>query len=68
MVSVIAMTIQFHISLHAVKWVNSSFWFIGGTLTGTITPGQNEPGSNVNKGIIHMAQSSRTGASPSDAL
>ena len=33
-------------------------------LTGTITPDQSGSGSNDNEGILHIPQSSRTGASP----
>ena len=35
-----------------------------GTLSGTTTPGQSGPGSNGNEGVVHIPQSSRTGASP----
>ena len=36
-------------------------------LSGTTTPGKSGPGSNVNEEILHIPQSSRTWASPSDA-
>ena len=35
---------------------------------GTTTPGQSEPGSNGNEGVIHTPQTFRTGASPPDAI
>ena len=38
------------------------------TLTGTTTPGQSGPGSNVNEKVPHSLQSSRTRASSSDAI
>ena len=56
------------ICLHTGKWLKSSIWFIYGTLTSTTTPGQSEPGSNGNEGVLHIPQSFRTGASPSDSL
>ena len=37
-------------------------------LTGTTTPGQSKPGSNGNKGVLHILQNFRTGGTPSDAL
>ena len=55
------------ICLHTVKCSNSYIWSIDGTLTDTIL-GQSEPGSNSTEGILHIPQSSRTGASPSDSL
>ena len=42
--------------------MNSSICPTDGTLIGTTTPSQSEPGSNGNEGY------SRTGASPSDSL
>ena len=39
-----------------------------GTLTGTITPGQSGPGSNSNEKVLYILQSSKTGASPPDAV
>ena len=35
---------------------------------GTTTPGQSEPGSNSNGGVLHIPESSTTGASLSDGL
>ena len=37
------------------------------TLSGATTPGQSEPGSNGNKGVLCIPQKS-TGTSPSDCL
>ena len=34
----------------------------------TTTPNQSGQGSNDNEGLLHIPQSSRTGASPSDAV
>ena len=50
------------------KWLSSSIWPIVGTLTDTPTLGQSEPGSNGNKGILHIPQNSKTEASSSDGL
>ena len=50
------------------KWLNSSVRSIDKTLTCTSTPGQSKPGSNSNEGVLHILQSSRTGASPSNSL
>ena len=38
------------------------------TLTDTITPSQSEPKNNGNEGVLHIHQSSRFRASPSDAV
>ena len=50
------------------KWLNSFIWPIDGTQTGATTPGQSRPGSNNNKGVLNILQSSRSGASPTDAV
>ena len=48
---------------------NSSSWPIDKTLSGAPTPGQSGPGSNGNKGVLHILQSfSITEASPSNCL
>ena len=47
---------------------SSSIWLIDGTLSVATTLGQSEPESNGNKGVIHIPQNSKTGASPSDGL
>ena len=38
------------------------------TQTDTTTPDQSKPGSKVNEEVLHIPQSSKTGASPSDGL
>ena len=52
--------------MHTVKWLNSSFWPIDETLTGTKTSGLVRPWSNDNKRILHIFQISRTGVSSSN--
>ena len=49
-------------------WLNNFIRPIVGTLTGTTTLGQSETGSNGNEEVLHISQSSRTGASTSDVL
>ena len=47
----------------------SSIWRIYNTLPGATTPGQKEPGSDGNKEVLCIPQSSNiTRASPSDSL
>ena len=46
----------------------SSIWPIHGILTATTNPDQIEPGSNCNEGVLHISQSPRTGASPSNRV
>ena len=47
----------------------SSIWPIDKTLSGATTPSQSGPGSNGNKGVLCIPQSSSiTEASPSDCL
>ena len=41
------------ICLHRVTGLNSSFWPIDGTLTGSTTPGQSGPGSKRQRGTPH---------------
>ena len=48
------------ICLHTVKWLNSSTWLIEEILTSTTIPGQSRPGSNSNKEVLHIPQSSST--------
>ena len=48
--------------------LNSSIRPINETLLGDTTPGQSGPGSNGNKRILYIPQSSRTGASSSDCF
>ena len=50
------------------KWLDDSIWPINEILIGTTGGGQSGPGSNVNEVVLHIFQSSRTGASPSDGL
>ena len=47
---------------------NSSIWPIERALSGAKTAGQSGPGSNGNKGVLHIPQISKTGASPLDGL
>ena len=47
---------------------NSSIWSIERALSGATIPGQSGPGSDDNEGVLHIPQSSRTGALPSDCL
>ena len=56
------------ICLDIVKWLNRSIWPIDGSLTGTTTPDRSGLGSNGNKGVLYISQSSRTEASFSDGL
>ena len=42
--------------------------FINRTLSGAKTLCQNGPGSNDSEGVLHIPQSSKTGASPSNSL
>ena len=45
-----------------------SIWPIDKTLSGAPTPGQSEPGSNGNEGVLYIPNISKDGASPSDGL
>ena len=48
---------------------NSSIWHIAKSLLDTTTPDQSEPGSDGNKGVLHIPHTLRiTGVSPSDCL
>ena len=69
-------TIQFSINMQ-FKYKNSklskpwfsSIWPIDRTLSGVTTPGQSGPGSNGNKGVLCIPQSSSNlGTSPPDCL
>ena len=58
------LTIQFSISRQF-----SSIWLIDRTLSDATSPGQRGPGSDGNKGILRIPQSSSIiGTSPSDCL
>ena len=62
--TVLFQTIQFSINTQF-----SSIWSIDRTLLGTTTPGQSEPWSDGNKGVLDIPQSSSiTGTSPSNCL
>ena len=54
--------------MQIVKWLNSFIWPIDWILTDTTTPGQSGPGSNDKERVLHISQSSRTWATPSDAV
>ena len=49
------------------KWLKGSLWHIDETLTGATTPEQSGVRSKGNEVVLYISQSSRTGASPSDA-
>ena len=67
--TVLFQTSQFCISCLFVDMSNHSIWPIDRTLLGATTPGQSGPGSNGNKGVLRIPQSSSiTGTSPSDCL
>ena len=50
------------------KWLNNSILSIERNPTDTTTPSQSEPGSSINKRVLHIPQSSKTGPLPSDGL
>ena len=50
------------------KRLNSFIWPIDGNITDTATLDQSEPGSNSTEEVLHIHESSRTRASPSDGL
>ena len=57
------------ICLHTVKCFQVLFYLAPRfNLTGTTTPGQSGYESNGKEGVLHIPQSSRTVASPSDGL
>ena len=47
---------------------NISIWPIDNTLSGVTTPGQSEPGSNGNEGVLYISQSSKIRDMWSDCL
>ena len=49
-------------------FLNGFIWLIDWTLTGSITTGQSEPGSNGNEGVLHILQISRNAASTLDVV
>ena len=58
---------QFNTS-HLFAHIFCSIWPIDRSLSGSTTPGQNEPGSNDNEGVLHSPQIFKAGTSPSDGL
>ena len=65
--TVLFQTIQFNISFcfHSVEMSNNFIW----PISGATTKGQSRPGSDSNKGLLRIPQSSSTtGASPLDCL
>ena len=48
--------------------MNSSIWPVDGTLTGDNNLDQSGPESNCNEKVLHISQSSKTGASPLHAF
>ena len=60
---IISITLEYLKLFNHCEWLNSSIW-----LTGTITLGQSGLGSNVKKRRFYILISSRTGASPLDAV
>ena len=56
------------IFLHRVKCLNGSICSTDVTVTGATTPGQSEPRSNGNEGVLYNPKSSKTGASTSNSL
>ena len=50
------------------KLLHISIWVIDEIPPGTTTLGQSEPGNNDYVEVLHISQSSRTGASPSDGV
>ena len=67
--SVLFLTIQFNAShLFAHSLSVEQFYLTHTILSGATTPGWSGPGSNGNEGALHIPQSSKTGASPSDCL
>ena len=50
------------------KWTNSSIWPIDVTRTHTTILGQSGQECNSKEEVLHLPESSRTGASPSDGL
>ena len=48
--------------------LNNFIWHIDKAQSGATTPDDSGPGSNGNKGVLHIFQISKGGASPSDEL
>ena len=50
------------------KWENNFIWSLNRILTVHASLGQNEPGSNGNKEVLNITQSSWNGVSPSNTV
>ena len=62
-------TVQFQTIQFSINTLFSTIWPMDRTLSGATTPDQNELGSDGNKGVLRIPQSSGiTGNSPSDCL
>ena len=62
-------TVPFQTIQYSIRTCFSSIGLIDRTLSGATTPGQSEPGSNGNEGVLSIPQSSGiNGTSPSDCL
>ena len=62
-------TVLFQVVQFSISTQFSSIWPINRTLSGVTTPGQSGPGSDGNKGVLRIPQSSRfTETSPSGCL
>ena len=51
-----------------MEWSTSSIWTINGGLSGTTSLDKGGPGTNGCEGLLHISQSFRIGASPSDCF
>ena len=62
-------TFLFQVIQFSISTQFNFIWPIDRTLSGATTPNQSGPGSDVNEGVLRIAQSSSiTGTSPSDCL
>ena len=62
-------TVLFQVIQFSISTQFTSIWLIDRALLGATTPGQSGHGSNGNKEVLHIPQSSSiTGTSPSDCL
>ena len=57
-----------HTVFNKSKWLNCSLWPTDVKVAGGTTLGQSGPRKDGNKGILHIPQSSRIGASSSDVV
>ena len=68
-VQLIIKSILFQIIQFSISTQFSSIWPTDWTLSGATTPGQSEPRSDGNEGVLRIPKSSSiTGTSPSDCL